>query len=446
MIARREVLKFGAILAASAALPSCVSSTSASSASSKFEWSLEPPESTGMTRAGLEGVRAAVQKNIDANLLTGAVTAIARQNKLVWHEAQGVRNVETRAPLGTDDIFRLASSSKPVTAACILMLMDAGRLSIDDKVSRFIPTFKNPKVAQLPADLEKQRFTLDPAKREQLKSHVTLVPADRELTLKDLLTHTSGLNTFFGMGSGSPPVEKGRTLAERIPLVGAATLDFQPGTQWAYSPLDNFDVLAHIVEIVSGMPLDDFMRTRLFAPLDMTDMTFHLSTEQQPRLVPMYRREGAAWVPGIDILGAGDPEMKYLCGAGGLVGTARDYMQFQAMLLNRGELNGRRLLSREAVALMSTNHVDKLFEQFPIAGRKGWGFGLGVGVVVDPVAASSSRGRGSFGWDGAHGTDGWVDPERNLAAVYFVQQSVRPALSDFDSAVAAAAATTSGSL
>jgi CubicO group peptidase (beta-lactamase class C family) len=279
---------------------------------------------------------------------------------------------------------------------------------------------------------------LDPVKREQLQSQLKLVPADRELTIKDLLTHTGGLSTVFGMGSGSPPVEKGKTLAERIPMVGQATLDFQPGAQWAYSPLDGIDVVAHIVEIASGMALDEFMRTRLFEPLDMIDSTFHLSAGQQQRLVPLYKRENDAWKQTPDFLGAGDPEMKYLCGAGGLVSTAHDYMQFQAMLLNRGELNGRRLLSRDAVAQMSTNHVGKLFEDFPFMGRKGWGFGLTVGVVVDPVAASSTRGRGSFGWDGAHGTDGWVDPERDLAAVYFVQQSVKDPLRDFERAIAEA--------
>lgn len=391
-----------------------------------------------MTREGLQKVRLAIQKNIDANELSGAVTAIVRQNKLVWHEAQGLRNVEARAPQRTDDIFRLASSSKPVTAACILMLMDAGKLSLDDKVSRFIPSFKNPKVAQLPPEVERQRFDFDFAKREKLKALVKVVPADRELTLKDLLTHTSGLSTFFGMGSGSPQIDKNKTLAERIPLVGQATLDFQPGTQWAYSPLDNFDVLAHVVEIVSGMTLDQFMRTRLFEPLGMTDTTFNLTPEQQPRLVTLYRREKNAWQPTVDLLGAGDPGMKYLCGAGGLVGTAHDYMQFLAMLLNHGELNGRRVLSRHAVQLMSTNHVGALLQDVPIMGRKGWGFGLGVGVVVDPAAAATTRGRGSFGWDGAHGTDGWVDPERNLAAVYFVQQATKGPLRDFERAIAEA--------
>jgi CubicO group peptidase (beta-lactamase class C family) len=260
------------------------------------------------------------------------------------------------------------------------------------------------------------------------------VPADREITLKDLLTHTAGLGTFLGVRP-TAPVTKNETLADRIPLLGSAPLDFQPGTRWSYSPLDGFDVLLRIVEIVSGMSADDFMRTRLFEPLGMTDTVFHLSAEQQQRLVPLYARKENAWTPGMDILGAGDPAMKYLSGSGGILSTAHDYMQFEEMLLNRGELNGRRLLKPETVALMSSNHVGLLFEQFPIFGRKGWGFGLGVGIVLDPVAANSGRGRGSFGWDGAHGTDAWVDPEHDLAVVYCVQQSVAPALADFGNAI-----------
>lgn len=438
MIERREVLKLGAMLGAGAALPSCVSSRLASGQSSRFDWTLHPPEAAGLTRAGLAGVRATVQKHIDADELTGAVSAIARRDKLVWHEAQGVGNAETGAPMRKDAIFRLASSSKPITAACILMLMDEGKLSIDDKVSRFIPSFRNSKVALLPE--VPQMAIFDPSKREQLKSKVKVVPADREVTLKDLLTHTAGVGSVFGITNPPVPIQKEKTLADRIPLLGPLTLDFQPGTKWSYSPLDGFDVLGHVVEIVSGMPLDQFMRRRLFEPLEMRDTGFHLSAEQRQRLVPMYKRENNAWKPTIDILGAGDPDMKYLCAAGGLLSTVHDYMQYQEMLLNRGALNGRRLLSREAVALMSTNHVGTLLEEFLIFQRKGWGFGLGVGVVVDPAVAGWGRGRGAFGWDGAHGTDGWVDPESDLAAVYFVQQSVRPALIDFGKAVAAAMA------
>lgn len=436
MIDRRQILKIGAMLGASAALPGCIQSRLAGGLSPAFDWTLFPPAAAGISPEGLAGMRAAIQQSIDANELSSAVTAVTRHGKLAWYEAQGLRDIEARVPVRKNDIFRLASSSKPVTAVCALALMDAGRLSIDDKISRFIPSFRNPRVAQLPPDVERLRF--DFAKRDQLKSQVKIVPADRELTIKDLLTHTGGLSTFFGMGSGSPPIDKAKTLADRIPLVGQATLDFQPGSQWAYSPLDGIDVVGHIVEIVSGMALDEYMRSRIFEPLGMTDTTFNLTAQQQPRLVPLYRREKDSWKTTTDLLNAGDPEMKYLCAAGGLVGTAHDYMQFQMMLHNRGELNGRRILSREAVTLMSTNHVGRMFEQVPVMGRKGWGFGLAVGIVVDPAAAGSARGRGSFGWDGAHGTDGWVDPEHDLAAVYFVQQSVKSRLQAFDRAIAGA--------
>lgn len=439
MVIRREFLKAGVLLGGTALLPGCVSSRLNSTTPALFDWATHPPGQVGMSKEGLAGIRAAIQKHIDANELTGAVSLVARNNKIAWFEAQGLRNVEAGEPMRQNDIFRLASSTKPITAAAVMMMKDAGKLSVDDKVSRFLPLFRNPTVAQLPPELEQQRF--DFAKRDKLKAQVKLVPADRELTIKDLLTHTGGLSTFFGMGSGAPEIDKAKTLADRIPLVGRASLDFQPGTQWAYSPLDGFDVLAHIVEITSGMAIDEFLKTRLFDPLGMLDTGFHLSAEQRQRFVPMYRREANAWKPGFDILGAGDVTMKYLSGAGGLVGTARDYMLFQSMLLNHGTLNGRRFLSRESVAMMSTNHVGNLFEHFPVGGRKGWGFGLGVGVVVDPAAAGSSRGRGSFGWDGAHGTDGWVDPQRNLAAVYFVQQPVKPALKDFEDAIANAIVT-----
>ncbi|HEV2597850.1 serine hydrolase domain-containing protein [Sphingopyxis sp.] len=438
MIDRRAMLKMSAMFGAGAALSGCMSARVSQGSAPAFGWTLQPPAAAGMTEAGIEGIRAAIEAHIKANDLSGAVTAVARHGKLVWYEAQGLRVVEDGTPMRKTDIFRLMSSSKPVTAACILMLQDAGKLSIDDSVSRFLPTFRNQRVAQLPPEAEPFRYDL--GKRDKLKSQVTIVASERDLTLKDLLTHTNGLGSVFGMGSKSPDVQRDKTLAERIPLLGEMVLDFQPGSRWAYSPLDGFDVLGHVVEIVSGMPLDEFMRVRLFRPLEMGDMTFHLSPEQRSRFVPFYERRKDEWKPGVDILGAGDPTLKYLCGAGGLVGTAHDYMQFQMMLANRGTLNGKRVLSREAVALMSTNHVGKMFENFPFMGRKGWGFGLGVGIVVDPVAAGSARGRGSFGWDGAYGTDGWVDPEHDLAAVYFVQQSVKPPLIAFDKAIGSALA------
>lgn len=433
MISRRTALQFGAATGACALLPSLAVARIAKSKFPTFDWTPYPAAATGMTQAGLEGVRATIQRYIDANQLTGAVTAVSRHNKLAWYEAQGLGNVETGAAMRKDDIFRLASSSKPLTAACVLMMIDAGKLSIDDKISRFIPSFKNPKVAILPDGWEKIIF--DFTRRDELKSKVKLVPADREVTIKDLLTHTAGIGTFFGVTGSTPPVNPSQTLADRIPLIGPVPLDFQPGTKWSYSPLDGFDILLRVVEIVSGLPADEFMKKRLFEPLGMTDTTFHLSPEQQKRLVPLYKRDKDQWKPDVDLLGAGNPALKYLSGAGGLVSTAHDYMQFEEMLLNHGTLNGHRILRPETVTLMSSNQVGALFEQFPLFGRKGWGFGLGVAIVLDPASSGSGRGRGSFGWDGAHGTDGWVDPSNDLAAVYFVQQPVKPALTDFGKAV-----------
>jgi len=435
---RRSILRSVGLAGVGSLLPAGLLARSAPARSSRFTWQIQRPETAGLSRAGLDGMRAAVQKHIDSPVLSGAVTAVARHNCLAWYEAQGLRDVETRASLRTDDIFRLASSTKPVTAVCILMLMDAGKLSIDDRVSRFIPTFRNPKVAQLPEGAVKQPvdyFT----KREELQKHVKFVPASREITLKELLTHTAGLSSIFSLTTfPEVKIERTMTLAERIPKLGALPLDFEPGSRWAYSPLDGFDVLGHIVEIVSGMPLDVFMKRRIFDPLGMVDTGFHMSAAQRERLVPLYQREKDGWKPRVDLIGAGDPDTKYLFAAGGLVSTARDYLLFQQMLLNRGELNGRRLLSAEAVTLMSTNHVGALFEQTPLMGRRGWGFGLGVGIVVDPVAAGVSRGRGSFGWDGAYGTDGWVDRENDLAVSYFVQQEDKRPLREFETAIAKA--------
>lgn len=445
---RRDILGMvGAAAAALAAGPAFAKSAKAGG----FDWTLHPPESVGMSRAGLEGVRAALQKHLDNNDELGCVTAIARHNKLVWFEAQGVRDPATGAPMRKDDIFRLASSTKPLTAACILMMMEAGKLSLDDRVSRFIPTFTGQKVVEPPPGWEAALF--DPKKKAEAAAQARYVPAQHDITIRELLTHTSGLMSagdtgLFGPGTlvntsdnmnGGPD----KTLAQVIPNVGAAALDFQPGTKWRYSPAVAFDTLMYIVELTSGQPADVFMRERLFEPLGMRDTYFNLPADKRERLVPLYERKGDAWKPGFSFFGNGT--VKYFSGAGGVMSTVHDYMQFEAMLFNRGELNGRRVLKPSSVAMMSTNQVGELMSQWQAGPLKaitaGMGFGLGVGITVDPEKADNGRGRGAFGWDGAYGTDGWVDPSNDLAVVYFVQQPVRPARLDFQKAVRAAIVT-----
>jgi CubicO group peptidase (beta-lactamase class C family) len=382
-----------------------------------------------MSRAGLEGVRAAIQKHIDANEITGAVTAVARHGKLAWYEAQGVRDVATGAPMRKDDLFRMMSSSKPITATAVLMMMEEGKLSLDDEVSRFIPTFRDQKVVVAP-----------PGAKDA--SAVKLVPAERCITIKDLLTHTSGLSSAGdgiapGVGSLVNKIERkpDDTLADYIPRLGAAALDFQPGTKWRYSPLDGFDTLLRIVEITSGQPGDVFLRERLFEPLDMRDTYFNVPQGKQGRIVPLYERKDGKWQPRAHALGEGP--YKYICGAGGLFSTVHDFMQWELMLLNAGALNGKRVLKPETVTLMSRNHVGTMFAEWIPFMTAGNGFGLGVRVLED---ASKGKGRsvGAFGWGGAYGTESWADPQLELAAAIFVQQPVPSVLPDFQQAVRAA--------
>lgn len=414
-LSRREALKLGAALALGACAPRVLR---ADSRKNGFDWTLHSPEEVGMSRAGLEGVRAAIRKNIDNKVIPCAVTAIARHNKLVWYEAQGVRDIATGAPLRKDDLFRMMSSTKPITALATLMLMEQGKLALDDKVSRFIPAFKEPKVAVAPAGAKDA-------------SQVKLVPAEREITIKDLLTHTSGLSSFGdqlapGPGSLVNKLEHkpDETLADYALRLGAAALDFQPGAKWRYSPLDGFDLLLRIVEITSRKAADEFLRERIFKPLDMRDTHFSVPPEKKARVVNLYGGAKGNWKVEKPLFGDG-PSV-YVSGAGGLFSTVRDYMQFEAMLLNRGTLNGRRLLKPETVALMSRNHVGTLFAEWipPITG--GRGFGLGVGIVEERDKGEG-RSVGAFGWGGAYGTESWADPELDVAAAMFIQTQPAPA-------------------
>jgi CubicO group peptidase (beta-lactamase class C family) len=423
MLTRRELLAAGLLLGATGCLPLRRADTAS------FDWTRTQPEAAGMSRAGLEAVRAAIQKHIDANEITGAVTAIARQGKLAWYEAQGVRDVTTGAPMRKDDLFRMMSSTKPITATAVLMMMEEGKLNLDDNVSRFIPTFRDQKVVIAPAGAKDA-------------SAVKLVPANREITIKDLLTHTSGLSSSGegiapGAGSLVNKIERkpDDTLADYIPRLGAAALDFQPGTKWRYSAVDGFDTLLRIVEITSGQPGDVFLRERLFEPLDMRDTYFNVPPEKQGRVVPLYERKDGKWQPKAHILD--DGSHKYLYGAGGLYSTAHDFMQWELMLLNAGALNGKRVLKPETVALMTRNHVGTLFAEWIPFITAGNGFGLGVRVLED---ASKGKGRsvGAFGWGGAYGTETWADPQLDLAAALFIQQPVPTVLPDFQQAVRAA--------
>ncbi|MFT3727934.1 MAG: serine hydrolase domain-containing protein [Terricaulis sp.] len=437
---RREFLGAGV-----AALALTAAGCATDGVSDAFTWDLR----TRAAAAGMKpdfnlDLRQAVQRHVDNHDHTGVVSAVARNNKLVWYEAQGVRDVETNAPMRRDDIFRMMSSTKNITSTAVLLMMEAGKLSIDDPVSRYIPSFARQRVAIGPQGW--QQAITDPGKRAELAAQVRFEPAVRDITIKDLLTHTSGLSSTFGLGAGpaslvNPDLHTNfatDTLANRIPQLGAFALDFQPGSRWGYSPLDGMDTLLHIVELTSDQDAESFLQKRIFDPLGMIDTHFNLPAAKQARLLKLYERKDDAWREAPAMFG--NAPVKYICGAGGLMSTVHDYLQFELMRLNGGVFNGARILREDTVTLMSTNHVGALFAQWAPPLTDGMGFGLGVRVVVDPTRAHDSRGRGAFGWGGAYGTESWTDPALGIAACYFVQQPGNLAVRDFEHEIAASIA------
>jgi CubicO group peptidase (beta-lactamase class C family) len=438
LLSRRTALAMGGSL-----LAGCATNTLEPGRTNTFDWTLHRPEEAGVSAAGLEAVRATIRNNLAAERELSIVLAVARRNKLIMYEAFGVRDPVTRESARLDDIHRMMSTTKEVTAIAVLMMADAGRLDIDDPVSRYFPTFAGQSVAVPPPGFE--AAFADPSRLPAMLQDVRLVPAARDITVRDLLTHTSGLGGFNSngmplIGGLVRPIgpHPGETLADYVPRLGGAVLDFQPGEHWAYSGLAGPDILLRIVEIVSGQSADVFLRERLFEPLDMHDTYFQVPPEKQDRIIPLYERRDGAWQPGFTVFGGPTPNAvypgpQYFSGAAGLFSTAHDFMQLHAMLYHRGELNGRRILSSSAVAEMSRNQVgDKYAVAMPtfpdgLPRTAGMGFGFQVSVTLDPALSQSGRGRGSFGWDGAAGTDAWVDPEHDLFAAYFVQQSSWPA-------------------
>ncbi len=384
------------------------------------------PDDVGMSAERLERVGEMIQRAIDAKQISGAVTVVARRGRVAHFEARGLMDIEANTPMRKDSIFPIASMTKPVTGVAILMLVEEGKIRLADPVSRFVPEFKEPTVAVRRSDSAGE------------EGDIYTVPAKREVTVHDLITHTSGLGSG-GVASEATsriaPRDGTGTVADWAAALGAAPLDFQPGTRWAYSGLAGIDTLGRIVEVTSGLTFDDFLRQRIFEPLGMKDTAFNVPEDKKQRVVTLYRRtpDGLelravpAWVATTTLHGGG----------GGLWSTAEDYLQFAQMLVNGGELNGTRLLGSRTVALMASNHVGDLYEKAgSVGGSPGKGFGLTVDVVLDGVAARGDhRSTGSFGWGGAFGTTYWVDPKEDLTAVLMVQTPGGPLRVDFQNAV-----------
>jgi CubicO group peptidase (beta-lactamase class C family) len=379
------------------------------------------PEDVGLSSERLKRVGELMQRHIAAQMFPGAVTLVARNGRVAHFEVHGLMDAETKKPMQKDAIFRIMSMTKPVVGVAVLMLVEEGKLRLTDPASKFIPELQGLSAMVLNTD---GRVAPAPSGTVAGPLPGRTVPADREITVRDLLTHTSGLMSGGVSSSAVNDVypKAGETLALVMPRLKSVPLDFQPGTRWAYSAQFGFDVLARVVEVASGLSFDQFARQRIFDPLGMKD-TFFYAPAGSSRLATLYERvEGS-------LRRTADPGFMngaYLSGGGGLFSTAEDYLQFAMMLLNRGQLDGKRLLGVKTVDLMAS-----VFAKDTLPGRQaGEGFGLSVRVVDDSAARNTYLSKGSYGWSGAFNTHFFVDPAERVVALFMTQIAYLPTRGD----------------
>ena len=362
------------------------------------------PEDVGISSERLKRVHEVMQRYIDNGEIAGSVTLVARKGKMAHLEAQGLADLESKRPMRTDAIFRLASMTKPLTSVAVMMLHEEGRFILNDPISKFLPEFKNPKVA------------IANAPNERFEGGFRVVPADREITIRDLLTHTAGLASGTGGATMElvkkiPARKADDVMADYVKRLATLPLNFQPGTAWGYGPAT--DVLGRLVEVISDKTLDEFFKERIFAPLGMKDTHFYLPDGQLPRLASVYKKDGGR----LEKLTVGGPEArkgKYFAGAGGLAGSAEDYLRFAQALLD-----GRHLVSRKTVESMTANHIG----QMPMWNDtlRGHRFGLGFRVRSDLGESGILGSVGSYGWGGAYGTYFFIDPKEQTVGILMFQ-------------------------
>ena len=359
------------------------------------------PESVGMSSERLEHLDAVMQRYIDANMLAGSVSLIARQGKVVHLKAQGDRYIEGNEPMKDDAIFVIMSMTKPIVSTALMMLFEEGYFLLDDPISKYLPEFSEKMVLIETGD------------------GVQRVPANRPITFRHVLSHTAGVDPARNLLTPEERAQSGRkaTLEETIVARAPLPLAFHPGDEWRYG--SSTDYVAILVERISGQRLDKFLQERIFDPLGMVDTHYNVPASKVDRVTAAYSPTG----PGNTIELRRAPETSeptsYFGGVAGLSSTAPDYFRFSQMILNGGELNGIRLLSPATVNLMITNHTG----DFPIyiKGSDGYGFGLGFSMVTDPAKARQAITPGAFGWGGAWGTVFWIDPAEELITILMVQ-------------------------
>ena len=378
------------------------------------------PEAVGMSSARLERLTTTLKGYVEADRVAGGVAIVARRGKVAYLESFGMRDRESGSPMADDSIFRIASQTKALTSVCIMILQERGQLLITDPIDKYLPEFKDRTVA-----VGNGRGGYD------------VISARRPITIRDLLTHTSGISYGDGLAVdewreadaiGWYFGKREEPIRETVRRMGPLPAVSHPGESWVYGY--NTDILGALLEIVSGRPFDVFLQEEVLDPLGMSDTHFYLPEEKRDRLATVYssvpesRIErapdgGVMQETGIfGTVGQGhyvDGPRTSFSGGAGLLSTARDYATFLQMMLNGGELNGARILSPNTVKLMTVNHLGDV----PYQPGQGWG--LGFSIVTDLGARGVPGSLGEFGWAGAYHSTYWVDPEEQLVAVYFTQ-------------------------
>ena len=379
---------------------------------------------SGFSQEKLARIPEYFKKAVEGKQIAGASTLIARKGKIVHQSTIGHQDVEAKTPLAESTIFRIASMSKPVTSVAAMILVDDGKLNVTDPLSKYVPEFKDMKVLVAAADG---------------KSH-ELVKANREITIHDLLTHTSGITygligkpilgkMYAEAGVSDGIVDTPGTIGDNVRKIAKLPLTCQPGAAWEYGL--NTDVLGYVVEVASGRTLEEFCRERVFQPLKMKDTCFVLAKDKWPRMSALYsvgadrtiQRVGdKPVVLGTFVYSATYPMQengKYYSGGGGMVSTVGDYFRFSQMMLNRGELDGVRVLKAETVDRMTRNQMGDLRIAFP--GFDLMGYGFGILSEKGKEATQEPPGVGSYSWAGAFGTFFWIDPKNEMVGICMMQ-------------------------
>ena len=373
-----------------------------------------PAETVGMSTTRLGRMDAVINDYIAKGRQAGVGVLVARNGRIVYYKAYGQDDIQAKMPLRRDAIFRIASQTKAITSIGLMMLFEEGKFLLDDPISKYLPAFKNPKVLE---------------KFNDKDSSYTTVPAKREITIRQLLTHTSGISypsigtkeavaiyakNKIPSGIGTP----NNTLADAMNRLAALPLIHQPGEKWTYGL--SVDVVGYLIEVLSGQSLDQFLRTRLFDPLGMNDTYFYLPASKQTRLTRVYTEDSTTALRRMPAQGGISEDYPkqagtYFSGGAGLSSTMYDYAIFLQMMLNGGEYNGQRFLSPTTVRLITTNQIGELNQGL----NK---FGLGFALTSEKSAARLPVSQGSFDWGGFFGTTYWVDPKEGIVALVYTQK------------------------